>query len=179
MNFRYLGKEKLDGSDVPFLFFLHELLNSLPLGKEYYTQLKNLKDAADAAATAALAKIRQLSPIEFSIFAGKHLGDGSGRRAARHVLELFLGLLDSAVKDSEPLEASFRAFASMLKTSPMANAVRVPPRVWPVAWEPSSRVTLDAVDGARDPWDCSLHRYRRCIRYCRRCAPGNCRRRAR
>ncbi len=118
-NFRYLGKEKLDGSKMPFLFFLHELLSSLPLGKEYYLQLKKLKEAAGAAADAALAKIRQLSPTEFSIFAGKHLGDGSGRRATRHVLELFLGLLDAEVKESESLESSFRAFAGMLKNTPM------------------------------------------------------------
>jgi hypothetical protein len=118
-NFRYLGKEKLEGGKMPFLFFLHELLASLPLGKAYYSQLKKLKETADTAASAALAKIRQLSPTEFSIFAGKHLGDGSGRRATRHVLELFLGLLDAEVKDSEALESSFREFAAMLKSTPM------------------------------------------------------------
>ena len=118
-NFRYLGKEKLQGDKMPVLFFLHELLSSLPLGKEYYTQLKKLKEAADTASEAALAKIRQLSPTEFSIFAGKHLGDGSGRRAARHVLELFLGLLDAEVKNSVSLELSFQTFASMLQSSPM------------------------------------------------------------
>ncbi len=118
-NFRYLDKEKLQSGKMPFLFFLHEMFAALPLGTNYYGQLKKLKQAADTAAGAALAKIRQLSPAEFSIFAGKHLGDGSGRKATRHVLDLFIGLLESEVKDNKDLEESFRGFADMLRSTPM------------------------------------------------------------
>ena len=118
-NFRYLDKKKLDGAKMPFLFFLHELLSALPLGTVYYSQLKNLKKAANTAAELALARIRQLSPAEFSIFAVRHLGDGSGRKATRHVLDMYLGLLDAEVKDNPDLEASFRTFAEMLQSSPM------------------------------------------------------------
>jgi hypothetical protein len=118
-NFRYLDKGKVETGKMAFLFFLHELLESYPIGKKYYAQLQALRTAAKSAADAALAEIRQLSPAEFSIYASKFLGDESGRKASRHVLNLFLGLLDAEVKNNETLEASFRAFAEMLMKTPM------------------------------------------------------------
>jgi hypothetical protein len=118
-NFRYLNKAKVDSGKMAFYFFLHELLESYPLGKEYYAQLQGLRKAAKLAADAALANIRQLNPVEFSIYAGKFLGDDTGRKASRHVLNLFLGLLDAEVKNNETLEASFRTFADMLMKTPM------------------------------------------------------------
>jgi hypothetical protein len=118
-NFRYMGKEKLDLGKMPFLFFLHELFAALPLGTKYYGQLRGLRNAAASAADAALSQIRQLSPTEFTVFAGKHLGDDTGRKSSRHILELFLGLLDAEVKDNAELEASFRGFAEMLRSSQM------------------------------------------------------------
>jgi hypothetical protein len=118
-NFRYLDKAKVETGKMAFLFFLHELLESYPIGKEYYAQLQRLKDAAQAAANAAFSDIRQLNPSEFGIYAGMFLSDDTGRKASRHLLELFLGLLDAAVKDNEALEASFRAFAKMLALKPM------------------------------------------------------------
>ncbi|CAN5458880.1 hypothetical protein BH11PLA2_BH11PLA2_29110 [soil metagenome] len=118
-NFRYLDKGKMETGEMAFLFFLHELLESYPIGKKYYAQLQELRKAAKSAADAALKEIRQLSPAEFSIYAGKYLGDGTGRKASRHVLNLFLGLLDAEVKNNGDLEAGFRTFADMLMKTPM------------------------------------------------------------
>lgn len=118
-NFRYLDKAKVEKGKMAFLFFLHELLDGYPVGKKYYAHLQELRSAAKAAADAALAEIRQLNPVEFSIYAGKFLGDETGRKGSRHILNLFLGLLDAEVKNNEELEVSFRAFAEMLMKTPM------------------------------------------------------------
>lgn len=118
-NFRYLDKVKVEKGKMAFLFFIHELLISYPVGQKYYAQLKGLQKAAQDASTNALAEIRALSPAEFRLFAGKYLGDDSGRKASRHILELFLGLLDAQVKENASLESSFRGFGTILATNPV------------------------------------------------------------
>ena len=117
-NFRYLNKSTLDRGRNGFVFFLKELAEAIPIGREYLQQLRALKTTAKEATQRTLGKIMLLTPAEFGIFAQKYLEDDIGRKATKHVLELFLGLLDVEIRKDAALEKSFRDFASSLREKP-------------------------------------------------------------
>jgi hypothetical protein len=119
-NVRYLEKTLLDGSDH-LMFVLHDLLKSLPLGREYFAQVRSLRTATKAAVERVAAETCGLLPADFNPFLLLLTGgsDLLSARAANHIVGMFSGLLAAELRNDPDVNNSVNGLISVLKTSVM------------------------------------------------------------
>jgi hypothetical protein len=119
-NFRYLDKTETLPSRTRFLFLMNDLLDSLPLGRDYFSRVRSLRQAAQATVAKVAAETCALLPADFQIFANAIGGSGDVQRAAMadHLISLFTGLLAAELRNDGETYESLGKFFDMLMAKP-------------------------------------------------------------
>jgi hypothetical protein len=119
-NFRYLDKMKTLPNKSCFLFLLNDLLESLPLGRDYFARVRSLRQAALATVDKVASDTCALLPADFHLFANAMGAGGPDQRAKMgdHLLTLFTGLLATELRNDAATQASLGQFFDMLMKKP-------------------------------------------------------------
>ncbi len=114
-NFRYIEKADLVDTDR-LLFLLHDLLNSMPVGRDYFQQVTALRDAAKETVERVASETCSLLPVDFRVFATRLAGlPPDANRVADHLLAIFSGLLVSELRNNTKIETTLKAFRELLQ----------------------------------------------------------------
>ncbi len=115
-NFRYLDKAEMLPSRNRFLFLMYDLLDSLPLGGDYFAQVRALREAAQQRVKEVAAETCGLLPADFRLFAEAVGGTGleQRERMGEQLLALFTGLLVAELRSDRDTHASLDAFFQLL-----------------------------------------------------------------
>src|SRR5258706_9976805 len=99
---------------------MNDLLDSLPLGRDYFSRVRSLRQAAQATVAKVAADTCGLVPADFQIFANAIGGSGDEQRAtmADHLISLFTGLLAAELRSDSETQDSLRNFFDMLMAKP-------------------------------------------------------------
>jgi hypothetical protein len=119
-NFRYLDKTETLPSRSRFLFLMNDLLDSLPLGRDYFSRVRSLRQSAQATVAKIAADTCGLLPADLQIFANAIGGSGEERRTtmANHLISLFTGLLVAELRNDSETYDSLGNFFDMLMAKP-------------------------------------------------------------
>jgi hypothetical protein len=119
-NFRYLDKAEMLPSRKRFLFMMNDLLDSLPLGRDYFAQVRALRKAVLGTVKTVAEETCGLLPADFRLFAEAVGGTGAeqAERMGEHILALFTSLLVAELRSDKDTQASLDAFIQMLMKRP-------------------------------------------------------------
>ena len=112
--FRYIEKPDISLSQDHFMFYLDELLESVPIGKAFFAQILEFSSAMADASAKVTKHLFGLSPADFRHFAARRLKDKDGRQAARHLRYLFVRLLESELEASAEVEEAMQTLGETL-----------------------------------------------------------------
>lgn len=122
-NFRYFDKAFL-ADENRFYFMLHDLLCSVPVGREYYQQVRALRDAATVSVTKIAGETCSLLPVDFTDFANSLAGQPQDEeRVADHLLSIFTGLLAAELRNNSKIQTAVKEFRDLLKKPGMMAPV--------------------------------------------------------
>ncbi len=112
--FRYVDKPDLSSSPQHCWFQVDELLESLPLGRAYFSQVNKFNAALAKAAAQARKDLFQLTPADFREFAARKLKDKDGSQSARHLRHLFVRLLEAELESNPDVDEALQGFGLIL-----------------------------------------------------------------